>query len=208
MKNNFHKILFLATILVFVVILAQTLWHPINFRPLKGVTVKTEMPKLTFESYKNNSFQKKFDKYTQENFGFREWTFRMYNQYLWSCYRKIKAFIVVEGKEGYLYEKEFVRDHYESLMYNHTSDTTVMKELFETEALRLWKVQELLKEHDIHIFVNLIPGKDIIYPEYLPENTYTRPDGIHAYDFYKRSEERRVGKECLHACRSRWSPYH
>ena len=23
-----------------------------------------------------------------------------------------------------------------------------------------------------------------------------------------RSEERRVGKECLTACRSRWSPYH
>ena len=24
----------------------------------------------------------------------------------------------------------------------------------------------------------------------------------------KRSEERRVGKECLRLCRSRWSPYH
>jgi hypothetical protein len=24
----------------------------------------------------------------------------------------------------------------------------------------------------------------------------------------KRSEERRVGKECLLGCRSRWSPYH
>ena len=24
----------------------------------------------------------------------------------------------------------------------------------------------------------------------------------------KRSEERRVGKECLARCRSRWSPYH
>ena len=23
-----------------------------------------------------------------------------------------------------------------------------------------------------------------------------------------RSEERRVGKECVHGCRSRWSPYH
>ena len=23
-----------------------------------------------------------------------------------------------------------------------------------------------------------------------------------------RSEERRVGKECVHVCRSRWSPYH
>ena len=26
--------------------------------------------------------------------------------------------------------------------------------------------------------------------------------------YYARSEERRVGKECLRLCRSRWSPYH
>ena len=26
--------------------------------------------------------------------------------------------------------------------------------------------------------------------------------------FESRSEERRVGKECLRLCRSRWSPYH
>ena len=25
---------------------------------------------------------------------------------------------------------------------------------------------------------------------------------------FKRSEERRVGKECMEGCRSRWSPYH
>src|SRR3546814_17138227 len=29
---------------------------------------------------------------------------------------------------------------------------------------------------------------------------------VHAKD--KRSEERRVGKECVSTCRSRWSPYH
>ena len=29
-----------------------------------------------------------------------------------------------------------------------------------------------------------------------------------AFAFYLRSEERRVGKECLRLCRSRWSPYH
>ena len=33
------------------------------------------------------------------------------------------------------------------------------------------------------------------------------PDSIEAFSA-KRSEERRVGKECLHQCRSRWSPYH
>ena len=28
------------------------------------------------------------------------------------------------------------------------------------------------------------------------------------YEAKDRSEERRVGKECLRLCRSRWSPYH
>src|SRR3546814_4545366 len=34
----------------------------------------------------------------------------------------------------------------------------------------------------------------------LPENPYSRDQ--------LRSEERRVGKECVSTCRSRWSPYH
>src|SRR3546814_18254421 len=36
-------------------------------------------------------------------------------------------------------------------------------------------------------------------------------DGIEEYEGAKaalRSEERRVGKECVSTCRSRWSPYH
>src|SRR3546814_20299823 len=33
--------------------------------------------------------------------------------------------------------------------------------------------------------------------------------GIYAYGLtYIRSEERRVGQECVSTCRSRWSPYH
>src|SRR3546814_9135616 len=33
-------------------------------------------------------------------------------------------------------------------------------------------------------------------------------DGYNANDINGRSEERRVGKECVSTCRSRWSPYH
>ena len=32
--------------------------------------------------------------------------------------------------------------------------------------------------------------------------------GRHTLTHTHRSEERRVGKECLRLCRSRWSPYH
>src|SRR3546814_13855347 len=32
-------------------------------------------------------------------------------------------------------------------------------------------------------------------------------DPVEAHDWLHRSEERRVGKECVSTCRSRWSPY-
>src|SRR3546814_8105956 len=35
-----------------------------------------------------------------------------------------------------------------------------------------------------------------------------RPPEHHARQRPARSEERRVGKECVSTCRSRWSPYH
>src|SRR3546814_19924222 len=38
----------------------------------------------------------------------------------------------------------------------------------------------------------------------LPAGTFTEWGG----QFESRSEERRVGKECVSTCRSRWSPYH
>lgn len=186
MKRDFNKILFLITIALFGLIFVQSVWHPVDLKPLDGAAYKAEFPKLTFKSYKDSSFQNNLNKYSQDNFGFREWALRFYNQYLWSFYHKTNAEIVMEGKEGYLYENLCVRDHYQSLMYNLTEDTTVMLNLFETDALRMWKVQELLKEHDIHIFVNIPPGKNDIYPEYLPENVYNdKPDGVHAYDYYK-----------------------
>src|SRR3546814_15095592 len=36
----------------------------------------------------------------------------------------------------------------------------------------------------------------------------TNPDVIISFLTNVRSEERRVGKECVSTCRSRWSPYH
>src|SRR3546814_10641940 len=35
-----------------------------------------------------------------------------------------------------------------------------------------------------------------------------KKEALIAGEFGRRSEERRVGKECVSTCRSRWSPYH
>src|SRR3546814_13272114 len=48
------------------------------------------------------------------------------------------------------------------------------------------------------------------HPEFAGRKTTKRIDGQAVTGWFTedRSEERRVGKECVSPCRSRWSPYH
>src|SRR3546814_8369276 len=52
-----------------------------------------------------------------------------------------------------------------------------------------------------------------VLPSYMQLLFPCRPVYFHCFHvpvspFHSRSEERRVGKECVSTCRSRWSPYH
>ena len=58
-------------------------------------------------------------------------------------------------------------------------------QLNQAGSKNLLKKSETLKEK--------LPGRDVPMTE---------------TQMVSRSEERRVGKECLRLCRSRWSPYH
>ena len=187
MKDILYKTLFFSTIAIMLAFMVQTVSPIVHFEPLNGVTFKTEKPKLTLQNHVDGSFQRDAEQFLREHFGFREPLIRLYNQYLWDCFHETGNATVMRGNGNWLFEEICVRDQYESLMYNYTSDTTEMKQILETEALRLWKVQELLKEYNIHIFVDINPGKNMIYPEYLPKNrSFSRPEGIHAYDYLKK----------------------
>ena len=187
MRKHFHKILFISIIAVLILFLFQTVTGFVTLKPLNGATTEVEKPKLTLKSYADCSFQDNVENYCRAHFGFREWLIRLYNQYIWSCFKETNNTTVVRGKGNWLFEEEHVRDHYESMMYKYTNNTAEMRTIFETEVQRLWKVQELLKEHNIHIFVVINPSKNIIYPENLPKNTtYNRPEGLRAYDYYKK----------------------
>src|SRR3546814_14267104 len=62
-----------------------------------------------------------------------------------------------------------------------------------------------------HAYMNrqyLDPALKGFYPEELAEIFGEAWPAWPAEDLKDRSEERRVGKECVSTCRSRWSPYH
>src|SRR3546814_10018176 len=57
----------------------------------------------------------------------------------------------------------------------------------------------------IYLFLHGQEDFEIVRGDTLREPKFLIYDRLETFD---RSEERRVGKECVSTCRSRWSPYH
>ena len=79
--------------------------------------------------------------------------------------------------------------------------------------IRLQELREIYQEklkniayrvYESH-FQNGIVKQEELEGEIMSYYQHTQPS---LQEFYSRSEERRVGKECASMCRSRWSPYH
>src|SRR3546814_13853476 len=65
------------------------------------------------------------------------------------------------------------------------------------------------EEKQFTLFHQKIPGLSWISDFASPSRRYTTSWSILTLRLISiRSEERRVGKECVSTCRSRWSPYH
>ena len=195
-KNGWYLVLFiLLMVLLFAPMIQQQL-HPFELKKLDGAALKVEKPELTFETYKDLSYQSQLESYIAANFGFHEWIIRFYNQYLWH-YRKTYAADVVIGKNKWLYGITAVQNHYRQLAYEFADSNEAMEQKLEQEADRLKKVQDLFDQRGIKCFVMICPSKDIIYPEYLPDHgKWVMKDGLVARDYYQKAFAER-GINCL-----------
>ena len=81
LKVRYDWVLFALLMLFLFASIIQKQTGLIRFRPLGGVIVATPKPQLSFETYRNNSYQQQLEKYASENFGLREPVIRIYNQY-------------------------------------------------------------------------------------------------------------------------------
>ena len=172
MKKLTQKILFALTAILLFVSMSQKQFNFPKFRALKGVVVDEPMPKLTFQSYCDGEFQQKTEQHLKQHFGFRPPLIRLYNQYLWDFFKKtpVSKGILSFGKDGWLYEPWVVADYYQNQFRNYASDTAEMTAMFTEEAERLLQVQQALEPYGTYLFACVVPSKDRIYPEYLPDD--------------------------------------
>jgi hypothetical protein len=196
--RNTPKILCLVTMTLFLLTILQGATHLVKVKPLKGAYVSMEKPQFAFDAFMSGDWQHQVDAYVKDHHGFREPAIRLYNQYLWTAYhRSTNPGSVVIGKDNYLFEPWFVDEYYTGC-YNHFyPDSLGIPDyekgyVFERRMSRLAKLQAILEEQGVHLFLALLPGKELIYPQYLPDRgaqaRHDRLWGHHrAYDYYRTS---------------------
>ena len=168
-KTTYDIILFgLLMVLLFLPVLQERVFH-LPLKPLNGVTEKTEKPEFGLESYRSGDYAKQEEAYLGENFGFREPIIRLYNQYLWDCYRKTYAHDVVAGKKGWLYNPESVNDYYGTEMLRWQPSAEEARRQYDLNVKYMNWVRRILKENDVELLAFVAPEKSFLYPEYLPE---------------------------------------
>ena len=194
--RHIPKILCLATMMLFLLPVVQKVKPFVEVQPLKGVYVHTEKPQFSFSSFVKGEWQKNADRYVKEHFGFHEHFIRLYNQCLWAIWhRPADPSPVLVGKDDYLFEPSFVNEYYTGCFNEFYPDSIPLCErpqIFRRRMSRLAKLQAILEEQGVHLFLALLPGKERIYPQYLPNprpRTGNHSSGTQprAYDLYRNS---------------------
>lgn len=131
--------------------------------PLKGAVVLAEPGNLSDSSWLNGQFQDQTDKYLNDQFGFRPHFVRLHNQLKYSMYGDINANGVIIGKEGYMYEWNYIRSYYG---LDFIGDS-----LIRDKSNKIRAVQDSLKARGKTLLVILAPGKGSFFPEFFPDSS-------------------------------------
>jgi len=167
MANKKINIILLTLISLFLVVPLVFLFTNVNKNiPLKGDVVLNQNPDFTISGWTEGSFQGSFEKYINDNIGFRPWFVRVRNQVAFSLYGRLNAAYVIRGKEDYLYETNYIS------AYN--GDDFVGEDTIRYKTERIKLLQDSLQKMGKSLIVCFAPGKGSFYAEYFPDE-YVKP---------------------------------
>ena len=195
MKNLVKCILFALTAALLFASMLQKWFQWREFEPLQGVVVEQPMPELSFDNIAHGAYQQQTEPYLKQHFGYREPLIRLYNQYLWDFYHKtpVEGGQVVFGKNNWMYEPWVVTDYYQKQYLKYAADSTEMASMLAKEAKRIYQLQQILEPYGVHLFASMVPSKDLVYPEYLPEDPDTTRQPKISARFFNEEEYTRLG---------------
>lgn len=192
MNKRLKDFLWILSMAFLLLLLVQTQWQPIKLDrlALKNDPKDAEKPQLTFESYKDGSFQEQTEKYLRERFAFREFGIRTYNQYAYSLWRKSCNEFFFPGRDHWMYYRPGVLDYYGREASKFFDSDDDLNEYVDHQVDMLNELRSILKEDfGIELLTFIAPDKAFVYPEHLPRMTHDTTVGVPAQRFTQRFKE-------------------
>jgi len=146
----------------------QTLTRILPENRLHGVNYGAPLPALNWDDWVHFRYQPRLNRHVEEEFGFRTFFIRLYNQVDYTVFRQPHGTGVVIGKEGYLFEKWFITSYYGRDYVGNNSINFKIRQLK--------KVQSYFKQNGKELVVLISPGKADFFPEYIPDRYKYSPD--------------------------------
>lgn len=153
--------LFALLLLMLVLPFVQQQVNIPKIKALKGYFVLPKKPVLSKTNLLNGSYQDSLNKYLEQHIGYRADLVRLHNQFKYTFFDTLNAAGVIQGKNGYLFELNYIKAYYG---LDYVGDDTLTKHIQQTVAVNNW-----LKKQKKHLIVVLAPGKGSFFPEYLPD---------------------------------------
>lgn len=161
-EQHIKHLTFLGIIGLLIIPLFQSKFKFIEDKPLNGDAVLTaEDSYISIDRWLDGVYQFEQEAYLNENTGFRSDFIRFYNQWNFSLYNKVRAKSVVVGKDGYLFEENYIK------AYNGTD--YLGKDSVAQIIGKLAVIRDSLSKSGVELVVLLAPGKASFYPEFIPD---------------------------------------
>ena len=161
----------------FIILFLLILWAPLlqqyvhifQFIPVIENRNRVALPKLSILPnifIQKNNYTKDFEKYFNDNFGFRDDLIRLKNQIDYTFFHYSDEVLI--GKDNWLFYKEEVeRDEVKLEKLNDAHFIDIQNKIL--------ALNERLKKGGITFVVMPIPEKNSVYPELMTQNTTKRP---------------------------------
>jgi len=160
-EKKHYRILSLLFIVLISLPTFQMLTRVVPEKKLEGSWYEQKLPECTWYSCYHADYQSAMNRYVEEQYGFRTFFTRLYNQAEYSWFRQPHAQGVVLGRDGYLFEEWFIESYYGR---NYIGDETVK---LKTRWLR--QVRKYFTQQGRELMVVIAPGKADYFPEYIPD---------------------------------------
>ena len=168
----------------FTTLFVQEQWRPFNIKPLDGYVTTTDKPELTLASFASGEYQSDIEQYISENFGFREFFIRVYNQYSYSCFHKINNDNIEEGLDHEFFLKMYLNEITGVTLKSEYADVEEAKAEARKNVHETVRLVDILRQHGIAFLFVFAPSKTAVYPEKMPQSYQEQISDFSLEEYY------------------------